>query len=478
MDFTTQKIVLGAAGASEPDAYYYFYSGSTQKFERISDLDINNDGDLYVGFSSGAASSIYASNYDAHDIIRIDKEGNPINWVVYDQYSDGSAAGRGLSVKNDGTVYSITRGRGRFELQRLNTSTPSVVSKIYPGFTTSSWFIDPNGVYQHGTDVYCVGSIRDTSNAYVHTVVKLNQFNSIQWSKHVYVGTAFPTANVFTSDQNSNGDILLKTLSNTGNRPKLLTKINTSGNLVAGSYFQTDEYGSDKAVIDNNGDYYLLTRATESLYSPSYTYFYNGILTKFNGSTGAVIWTKELRRYTSSQNTGLNVTNSSFDVSDDGTIHLITNINGYSNSNEFMYYRINSSGSGIYARKITQSLSSSIYSPKIKALGKNIYITLSEFGSSSGKLLVIKLPDSGDITGSFNQVTISNVGFYHTIQNVGSNYNSPTPSGGTSSYSIYNASYGAYSTQDSSISSQSASILNRYGSPINSSTYSNYTLPL
>tara|TARA_E500000178_G_C16993667_1_gene742087 strand:+ start:87 stop:1496 length:1410 start_codon:yes stop_codon:yes gene_type:complete len=469
MDFTTNKILLGASGGAAPETYYYTYINSFYNSEGISGPPaVDDDGNVFFGWKSKSTYPYHI--YDAHDIVQLDEEGNKVDLIKHYMTPSSGAAGRGVVVKSNGQVVSSVRGANRYGIASINFATPSVVSAAYPGGVYSQVYIEPFRVYTYGSsDVYLLGRWTNGSQRGPN-IVKLNSSNQLQWSRFLYTSYGY----IHTSDQGNNGDIAICTTNNGSGTVVVVAKINTSGSFVTGSYINYVN-GSNlfEVALDGNGDMFVLTRATEQVYNPS-AYWNNGILAKFNGSTGALIWMKEIRKY----NTSMNY-NSKIAVGDDGVLHLITltGING--SSVEYMYYRINSSGTNIYERKISHTIQGYTgYNPTLIAKNKCIYITMDTSGQgqsySSHHNLIIKLPDSGDITGTYNQLSITNVGTFYTVQNLGSNY-STTPFGASSAYSFgdFTSQTTMYSTFHTNHNAQDNNVVDLTGP-----NFTNYTLPL
>lgn len=462
MDFTTNKILLGASGGAAPETYYYTYINNFYNSEGISGPPaVDDDGNVFLGWKSKSTYPYHI--YDAHDIVQLDEEGNKVDLIKHYMTPSSGAAGRGVAVKSNGQVVSSVRGGGRYGIASINFATPSVVSSAYPGGAYSGVYIEPSKVYTYGSnDVYLLGRwTNQGSTQKGPNIVKLNSSNQLQWSGFLYTSYGHN----HKSDQGNNGDIAICTQYNPSGTILALAKINTSGSFVTGSYINyVNGSNLSEVALDDNGDMYVLTMATESVW-------YNGILAKFNGSTGALIWMKEIRKY----NTSIN-TNSRIAAGDDGVLHLITLTSVNGSSVEYMYYRINSSGTKIYERKISHTIQGYTgYNPTLIAKNKCIYITMDNAGSqSSHHNLIIKLPDSGDITGTYNQLSVTNVGTFYTVQSLGSNY-STTPLGASSAYTFgdFTSQTTMYSTFHNSHNAQDNNVVDLTGPNV-----TNYTLPL
>lgn len=463
MDFTTQRILLGAAGGAEPDTYFYAYISNLNQNEGLNNIAIDDtNGDVFLSWRSNVGTGTYSS-YDAHDIAQIDKEGSKVTIVKNTHTPNSSNGGRGVAIKSNGHAVALSRGGGRYGVTTINMGSPSVVSQVFPAPSSNYRSVEANQIFEHSNNIYLCGRWAYSSSRGAN-IVKLNSSNTIQWS--AYLNTSYGYTSYFT--QGDNGDIAIIGTNSGGSTSMYVAKINSSGSFVCGALIQHVGDNEADVAIDSNGDIIAITAGSK------YAGYRAGILCKFNGSNGNLIWSREINKFNT------NFFRFAIDVGADGTIHIIC-MENYSNG-YFRYMRINSSGTKTYDRRISTTFSNLVFNAKLVAKNKNIYIGLSS-NYSSRAVFVLKLPDSGDITGSYNQVSITNTGSFFAVQSVGSDYaqtgtSTPTFQSYNWTVSNYTSNTQVYLTSSTSVSYPQTNSVTSSGYPLSHYNYSDYTLPL
>lgn len=363
MDPISTRISLGAAGATSASNYWVNVL-ATDNVISGDGIDLDSSGNVYVvgDYSDSTLNNggLLTAKYNSAGNFQWGK-------VLYGLVN---GKGRGIGVDSNGNIYSAGYSNS------ASASDDAILAKY-----------NANGVLQWQRSLATAGAIADNyysigfdsdNNIYVcgygnnfnALIVKYNSAGTLLWQRELDSGLT----DIFYGINVDNGNSIYACgTTATGGTDALIAKYNSSGTLT---WQRTVSGGSNESFNC------VTTDSSQNVYVAGVFGSTTGILIKLN-SSGSILWHKAILN----PSRGARITGIALDS--------LGNVYVCGNYAPGMIFKYDSNGNTQWQRSIADSSLIDI------AIDSNNDLYITGFFSSNTKLLTVKLPSDGSLTGTY-----------------------------------------------------------------------------
>lgn len=407
--------LLGTAAGG--DSYWFSLIDSNpdqsgSKHNKWSSVDVDSDGNIYVG-GAGNHTDVEGSHlYRQGLIAKYDKDGAEQYFRMHKMDSTSPEIDyKGVRVNSSGELYACllghqgSGGSSRFGIVKLNSNGTDSWKK---GLGNNDGKGRAVQLDSSGNPIFSgyYNRHNEGNRSYSGVIVKTNSSGSLTWQKAIDNGTnnvgdeAAEDVKVVGSNYYTFGY-----LGSVGNQKEsgVVVKWDTSGNVVwsrnLGEGSSGDSFYIYRGAVDSSGNVYA-----SGLHNNNLAFI------KYN-SSGTLQWSKKASHSKITGHTN------AMDVDDDGNIYIIGRAyNDNSTKNVFVLLKIDSSGSEVWARWFEHGY----YNYEFRAFGLKVTSTAVHVvgflhnSSTKERPIIIKMPLDGSITGTYgpsnaNSIKISQI---------------------------------------------------------------------
>lgn len=415
--------LLGTAGGG--DSYWFSLvrtdPDSNNRDNRWSSVDVDSDGNIYVGGTGGHSSVESSHLYKQGLIAKYDKDGAEQYFRMHKMTNTSPEIDyRGVAVNSSGELYASIWGHqggggaNRFGIVKLNANG---TDSFKIGLGNNDGLGKAVQLDSSGNPVFSGRYNRHNEGyrSYSGVIIKTNTSGSMTWQKAIDNGT-LNVSDDAAEDLKVVGDYsyTFGWLGESGGQKEsgVIVKFSSSGGVEwsrdIGEGSSGDSYYMTHGAVDSSGNVYGAGRHNNNI-----------TIVKYN-SSGTHQWSKRA----SSSNTTGHV--QAMDVDEDDNVYILAkSYNDNSTVHTFTILKIDSSGSEVWGREVEHGY----YNHEVWGFGMKVTSTAVfvvgylKNSSTKEEPLIVKLPLDGSITGTFgpdqqNSIKIISAGWSYSNVNL------------------------------------------------------------